>query len=78
MQKYPGLRIGLSWSDSRQCYAIVMLYEGSLTFGTWYSDGELFIYDEHCDRAYEPLHVDTVWQAFELFTGWCKCGEVLQ
>jgi hypothetical protein len=78
MCNYPGLRIGLTWSEKRQCYAIVMVYEGSLSFGTWFSQGDLYIYDEQSGDVIEPLHVDTVWQAFELFSGWCRCGDMLQ
>ena len=78
MSNYPGLRIGLTWSDKRQCYAIVMGHEGDGSFGIWYSQGDLHIYDEQSGDVIDPLQVDNVWQAFELFSGWCQCGDMLQ
>jgi hypothetical protein len=78
MRNYPGLKIGLAWSEKRQCYAIVMLYEDHKPFGTWYAEGDLHIYDPDADHLIDPLKVDTVWQAFELFSGWCQCGDMLQ
>jgi hypothetical protein len=78
MRNITELRTGLAWSELRQTYAIVMLYEDSRTFGVWFANGDLYIYDSDAECLIDPLRASDLGRAFELFSGWYNCGDMLQ
>ena len=73
MNNLDDLKIGLTWSEGRKCWAIVMRCDNENSFGVWYNDGYLYLYERDRKDVIEPLLVATVWDAFDLFVSWAKC-----
>jgi hypothetical protein len=65
------LRIGLSHSSAGEL-VIVMSYSTD-HFAVYYPSGELYIYNANSGQVIDPLQASTVWEAFELYTGWSNC-----
>ena len=65
------LKIGLSHSSAGQL-VIVMSYCAD-HFAVYYPNSDLYIYDSESNQVIDPLRANTIWEAFELYTGWSHC-----